>query len=289
MSNVSDHSIWPDDVQLQALGRVIQAASMFEDSLRNAFCSLIGSKYAAVVAGDEQSSSLIGKCKELTKARTEISSDQKEKILDILIKCKTANERRNRLVHDVWALGPNAVTHLMKRQRLGYQITSQPITTDEIDQVARDLTRSSSELLNILFDTFGPEQATLEAQLRWEQHVESMSTRELYALAVRRLAGMLEDLSRFFVSYDEQELSDWASRLRENVSSSPGQVAETIKTAYEENQRIMHVIIRTESRSEVPRWQAGIDPNTQLMTLNQQVLQVAAYLEGLDITEDESG
>jgi hypothetical protein len=290
MSQTTDQPTWPDDEQLKALGRVIQAASLFEDSLRGAFCSLIGSKYAAVIAGSEQASNLIEKCTWLAKARMEIRDDQKNGILSALSKCKDANGKRNRFVHDVWAFGPNAVTHLMRRQRLGYQITAQAITTEEIDQLAGDLTSSSSELLNILFDALGPEQATVEAQLRWEQHLATITGPELYNLAVRRLAGVIGELSRLLEMYGENLLAKWASDLRDNVSENPSHAAAIIRTAYDKNRDITDVTLHGEPQNELSGWRAGLSANELLSSLNEQLLQGVSYIESLDIPqEDETG
>lgn len=51
--------------RLLALGSVLIAAGALEDLLRDAFCALVGSKFAAVVAGGQGGDWLIGYCKAL--------------------------------------------------------------------------------------------------------------------------------------------------------------------------------------------------------------------------------
>lgn len=49
--------------RLAALGQVIESSAFMEYTLRNAFCSLVDSKYAAIVAGGQSVNWLIEQCK----------------------------------------------------------------------------------------------------------------------------------------------------------------------------------------------------------------------------------
>jgi hypothetical protein len=51
--------------RLAALGQVIESSAFMEYTLRNAFCSLVDSKYAAIVAGGQSVNWLIEQCKAL--------------------------------------------------------------------------------------------------------------------------------------------------------------------------------------------------------------------------------
>jgi hypothetical protein len=269
---------WPDPNELQALGRVVQAASTFEYSLQAAFCGLMGSKYAAVIVGAEQSSSLIEKGKALAKAQREISDSQMNEISAIFEDCAEANRKRNRLIHDVWAFGPDAATQQMRRQRVGYDITTRPITTREIEDVARALTTSAMRLQDVILNALGPERSNLEAQLRWEDHVASMSHQERIDLLWRRLAGMLGDLSRLLSRYGEQSFANWADRTRDNISGSPENVLDAINAAFCDEHGLGSVSLEGDPQGPVPPWLEGQDPNRQLAELLQQIYALSTYL-----------
>jgi hypothetical protein len=50
----------PSHDRYSALGQVVEMAAVMEVSLQMAFCALLGSKYAAVVAGSQEAHWLIG-------------------------------------------------------------------------------------------------------------------------------------------------------------------------------------------------------------------------------------
>lgn len=275
----STERTWPDSNELQALGRVVQAASIFEHSLQAAFCDLIGSKYAAVIVGAEQSSSLIEKSKALAKAQRELTDAQKDEICAILDNCTDANKKRNRLIHDVWASGPDAATQQMRRQRVGYDITARPVTTEEIEDVARALTASAVRLQDAILNAFGPERFNLEAQLRWEDHVTSMSHQERIGLLWRRLAGMLGELSRLMSRYGEQSFAHWAERTRDSVSTSPEDALDAINVAYDDERGLGSVRLEGDPQGQVPPWLESQDPNLQLAELLKQIRALSSYLQ----------
>lgn len=93
-----------NDERLIALGRVVDEASKLEMALRTAFCALVGSKFAAVVAGGQMASWLIENCKALVEAHVELSDEQRQRFKDLLSASQAANTARNRLVHDVWTI-----------------------------------------------------------------------------------------------------------------------------------------------------------------------------------------
>ena len=93
-----------DDMQtkrLLALGSVITASGVLEDLLREAFCALVGSKFAAVVAGGQGADWLIGYCKALVEAHFELPEASRESVKAALQLCRSANDLRNQLVHGV--------------------------------------------------------------------------------------------------------------------------------------------------------------------------------------------
>jgi hypothetical protein len=93
----------PDYVTMQmlSLGEVVQWSATMESTLRNALCSLVGSKFAAIVAAGQSTVWLIEQCRALTNAHREMPEAHREAIKAALDRCAAANERRNHLVHGV--------------------------------------------------------------------------------------------------------------------------------------------------------------------------------------------
>ena len=73
--------------------------------LRSVFCALVGSKYAAVVAGGQSLSWLLENCKALVKANLEMTQEQKDDIQAALATCSAANASRNFVVHGIPGIG----------------------------------------------------------------------------------------------------------------------------------------------------------------------------------------
>ena len=92
----------PEDARYAALGRLVEMAAVMEIALRMAFCALIGSRYAAVVAGGQETHWLIENCEAITRHRGDLAEAQRETIRAALRSCRDANRDRNRLVHDAW-------------------------------------------------------------------------------------------------------------------------------------------------------------------------------------------
>ena len=277
---------WPGGGELQALGRVIQAASTFEHVLGEAFCALVGSKYAAVLIGGRTSSGLIGDCKALTKAQRELSDPAKDAIVEALNRCVEANNRRNRLVRDMWAFNPGGISHQLRRERAGYDLVSRAVTQAEIDSVADALTTSAVELNRILFDNLGPGRMALEAQLRWEDAVASMSPGERTRLMYRRLAGMLGEMSRLLMRYHQQSWAKWATETAEVVKSDPDEGLRIISRAYGQGE-LISITLSGEPSDPGPPWLRDSDPNMQLTTIREQAWQLTNFLME-DPSEGES-
>ena len=288
--STNSEEAWPGSNELRALGSVVQAASNLEHSLQSTFCDLIGSKYAAVIVGAEQASSLIEKCKALTKARHDISEGSRSEICGILIECDAANKARNRLIHDVWAVGSGASTHQFRRDRVGYGMTARPVTIEAIEEVARTLTNSAVRLKSAILNALGPERCNLEAQLRWEDHVSSLNEAEQISLLWPRLAGMLGELSRLLARYGQRSLADWAERTRDQVSASPAEALASINAAFSDEQGIKSVGLQGDPQAPIPPWLEGRDPNAHLADLLQQINDLSTFLRSVAETgRDENG
>jgi hypothetical protein len=63
-----------------ALGFVIIASGAMEDLLRDAFCALADSKFAAVIAGGQGTDWLIGYCRALVEVHVELPEASRESV-----------------------------------------------------------------------------------------------------------------------------------------------------------------------------------------------------------------
>jgi hypothetical protein len=89
------------DERLRALGLLTVRFAKLEEEIREAFCALVGSEYAVVVAGGQGMSWLIDQCQALVRANLEMSDGQKAEITTTLDQCRAANSQRNTLIHSV--------------------------------------------------------------------------------------------------------------------------------------------------------------------------------------------
>ena len=163
-----------DDMQtkrLLALGSVITASGALEDLLRDAFCALVGSKFAAVVAGGQGADWLIGYCKALVEAHFELPEASRESVKVALQLCRSANDLRNQLVHGVQTVstGPDGAFDVYRSRRHQYRPQVRQWTPPQIDDVADALVHAYEELFNTMFVEVGPDIAVLSDQLEWEE------------------------------------------------------------------------------------------------------------------------
>jgi hypothetical protein len=128
-------------IRLIALGQVIEWSATMEHILRDAFCSLVGSKFAAIVAGGQTASWLIDQCKALADAHHEIPSEHREAIKAALERCRAANERRNHLVHGVKTASriPDGALQTVRSRNRKYRPDIQPWTPASIQEAAGEL------------------------------------------------------------------------------------------------------------------------------------------------------
>lgn len=275
--STSSQEAWPAPDELQALGSVIRAASQFEHELGVAFCALVGSKYASILVGNKTSSGLIEDCRALAKVQRELDQQAKDAICSALSRCAEANTKRNRLIHNMWASGPEGVSHQLQRQRHGYDISSRPVTKEEIASVARDLTRSSVELNGAIFDSFGPDRATLEVQLRWEDNLARMAPEEKSSLMRRRLIDMLREMESLLERYGETAMAGWCSETAQQVDADRSAGLKEILDSLGHG-GFSSLTLDGQPRTPVPRWLKNQDPNAQLIELKDGILQLAHHL-----------
>jgi len=63
---------------------------------------------------------------------------------------------------------------------------SDPVGVDQVEAVDRMLIECSFRLGRVVTDALGPQAMSIEAQLRWEDHLADMPTAELDEIALRR-------------------------------------------------------------------------------------------------------
>ena len=181
-----DVTMISDEARLVALGRVVDSASKLDFALRSLFCNLIGSKFAAVVAGGQMTTWLIENCKAVVKVHDELSDDQRLALDEILSRSKAANTRRNRYVHDLWGISGDG-SYEQLRSRVGsHDLEAAAVSIDDVEKIASELAACGATIRRLESEIWR-EQSGVEVQLRWEDHLRSMTDEDLAALMVRRI------------------------------------------------------------------------------------------------------
>ena len=159
-----------------ALGLVIEWAAIMEEILRTSFCSLVGSRYAAVVAGGQGAEWLLENCKAVAKVHREISDDEKAAIITALDRCSAANKRRNTLVHGVKAAGraTDGSFHTLRSRRGKHVYLREPWTVAETAEAAAALREASASLAEAVEDSL-PEMASMSIDLEMLERAERNS------------------------------------------------------------------------------------------------------------------
>ena len=84
-----------DEIRLLiALGKITESGTTMEWVLRLAFCCLVGSKYAAVVAGGQSAGWLIEQCDALAEVNREITEESRKLLRAALSACRSASQQR---------------------------------------------------------------------------------------------------------------------------------------------------------------------------------------------------
>jgi hypothetical protein len=144
-----------EDGRYAALGRLVELAALMEIALRMSFCALIGSTYAAVVAGGQETHWLIETCDALARHRDDLSDAQRVAIRAALRACREANRDRNRLVHDAWGTDADGRPASVLGGQGSYQITGRAWTAAEIQAVADAIASAQRTLLTAIEDALG--------------------------------------------------------------------------------------------------------------------------------------
>jgi hypothetical protein len=163
------------DVALINVGLIVGQGAMMERVLEQAFCALVGSKFAAVVAAGQDVARLIEDCRALTKAHSELSGEDRQAILDALSACGDANKRRSQVVHSIHFPMPDlrfpyqgATVQTVKSVRRTAKDTFTTWTLWEMRKVAGELATASTQLLDAVGGALGQESLRLVEELRNE-------------------------------------------------------------------------------------------------------------------------
>ena len=167
-SNPTDHL---RTERLLALGTVVTASGAIEDLLRDTFCALVGSKFASVLAGGQGADWLIAYCRALTDAHTELPEASRESVKAALQLCRSANERRNQLLHGAKTTStqPDGTFEVRRSRRHQYKLHTERWTPSQIAGAADALGHAYEQLLTAAVNALGPELAVLSDQLEWEE------------------------------------------------------------------------------------------------------------------------
>jgi hypothetical protein len=144
-----------DDSRYEALGQLVEAAAVMEIALRMAFCVLIGSDFAAVVAGGQETHWLIENSDAIALQRADLTPPQRETIRAALHACRVANRDRNRLVHDAWGTGPGGAPASLRGGQDSYEITGRTWATPAIRAAGDAIAGAQRDLLAAVEGAFG--------------------------------------------------------------------------------------------------------------------------------------
>jgi len=146
----------PADDRYYALGQVVEMAAIMEISLRMAFCALAGTRYAAVIAREQETHWLIENSDAIVRHHDDLSEEQREAIRSGLRACQAANRDRNRLVHEAWGKEPGRAPTSIQSERESYRIVGRTWSAGEIRAVADAILKAQRALLTAIEDSLGP-------------------------------------------------------------------------------------------------------------------------------------
>lgn len=158
----------PDDDRFHA-GQLVERAAVMEIALRMAFCALIGGRYAAVVAGSQETHWLVENCDAVTRLHQDIPAEQRAALRAALRACRDANHDRNRLVHEAWGTDPGGAPATMRSLQHSYQITGRTWDAEQIRSVANAVADAQLALLAAVEVALGPDSLRAAGQLLAER------------------------------------------------------------------------------------------------------------------------
>jgi hypothetical protein len=121
-----------------------------------------------VVDGHLTAHNLIETCENVAEVHTEVEVTAKAQLAEALKACRAANTKRNRVIHDAWALRPGGVMVTLQTSRVHQDVAGTARTLAELGQVADELGKAADDLSAAVTTAFGPDGMRVEDQLRLE-------------------------------------------------------------------------------------------------------------------------
>lgn len=164
------HSDMEDDENrlLIALGRITEASTTMQFALRLAFCCLMGSKYAAVVAGGQSVSWLIDQCDALVRVNREITEESRRLLRAALSASRSANQQRNALIHGEKAPLPDGRITTSLSRRLTHIARSESWTLETIEAVSDALWTAAYHLVGATEEGLSLDVLAVADELDWD-------------------------------------------------------------------------------------------------------------------------
>jgi hypothetical protein len=166
MTNDYDWRMRERALRASALGEVVLESAYLERLLRCVFTALVGSKYAAVVAGGKDAGWLIDHCKALAKVRRDLGEPDFGQLMDVLSRMGAAFEQRNRVIHDAHAFRPGQLTVTLQSKRSSHDIVVTKRPVGEIEAIADEMGNLADELKTAAAAALGPNCLALENTVR---------------------------------------------------------------------------------------------------------------------------
>lgn len=153
---------------LMAVGFVAWASTRVDEVLRQLFCGLEGSKYAAVTAGGQGTTWLVQACQGLVKWRDDVSDEHRNELLTLLGSIQKRMEERNSYVHSIWKFQePGSRAYFAQSRRHRYFETPHLATPDEVIKTGRALVEVRQSV-TVWMDTAGIKGEDLAEAMKWE-------------------------------------------------------------------------------------------------------------------------
>ena len=153
---------------LIALGKITESGTTMEWVLRLAFDCLVGSKYAAVVAGGQSASWLIDQCSALTKVNREITEDGRRSLHDALSACESVSRQRNELIHGEKApLADGRIITALSRRRT-HVARESSWTLETIETVSDAIGNAAYALFKAIEDSLSLDVLAVTDELDWD-------------------------------------------------------------------------------------------------------------------------
>jgi hypothetical protein len=153
--------------------------------LRILFCTLVDSKYAAIVAGGQSANWLIENSTAVVNVHSDLGEDDRAIFKGLLIRASAAYRSRNRYIHDAWVTGSNGDFSQLRSKPKSYKLDHQSVSIEQVNGTADELTACGATILREVFRVFG-QKVGLGVQLSWEDHLGTMPPEQIVGLVARK-------------------------------------------------------------------------------------------------------